>query len=277
MTALNANRDTPRHSVDVDPALISMPVAATTHIYSGSLVCDNGSGYATPGAVSTALLAVGRAEEEVDNNPGSAGDKNVTVRRGCFKYGNSSSSDEITIADRFSTCYIVDDQTVAKTDGSGTRSRAGIVIDVASDGVWVLIGSEVVLNITDVENKALHRLSLNITDADLTDTDTSQAFDFASALPTNALIQGITLVVTEAFSDGSTGTFTATLGDGTTADQYASALDIDATAGTVAGSAVWQPASGVTPTLTVTGSVNLNTASAGDATVHIWYAILATS
>jgi hypothetical protein len=34
-------------------------------------------------------------------------------------------------------CYFVDDQTVAATDGTGTRSPAGIVEEVTSQGVWV--------------------------------------------------------------------------------------------------------------------------------------------
>lgn len=37
-------------------------------------------------------------------------------------------------------CFIVDDQTVAKTNGTNTRSRAGIVAAVDADGVWVQIG-----------------------------------------------------------------------------------------------------------------------------------------
>jgi len=35
------------------------------------------------------------------------------------------------------TCYIVDDETVAKTNGTNTRSAAGTVVGVESDGVWV--------------------------------------------------------------------------------------------------------------------------------------------
>ena len=33
--------------------------------------------------------------------------------------------------------YIVDDETVAKTDGTATRSAAGKVVGLDSDGVWV--------------------------------------------------------------------------------------------------------------------------------------------
>ena len=39
-----------------------------------------------------------------------------------------------------SDCYIVDDQTVAKTNGTNTRSVAGKIIAVDADGVWVKIG-----------------------------------------------------------------------------------------------------------------------------------------
>ena len=36
-----------------------------------------------------------------------------------------------------SDCYIVDDQTVAKTNGGATRCVAGKVWDVDAEGVWV--------------------------------------------------------------------------------------------------------------------------------------------
>ena len=59
----------------------------------------------------------------------------VSVRPSQF--ANSAATDAITLADIGKDCFIVDDQTVAKTDGSGTRSRAGRVFDVDADGVWV--------------------------------------------------------------------------------------------------------------------------------------------
>ena len=50
-------------------------------------------------------------------------------------------TDLIAQADAGSDCYIVDDQTVAKTSGTNTRSRAGIVLAVDADGgVWVQVG-----------------------------------------------------------------------------------------------------------------------------------------
>jgi hypothetical protein len=61
----------------------------------------------------------------------------VDIEKGIFHFANSADTDEITTADIGSNCYIVDDQTVAKTDGTGTRSIAGEVFDVDAQGVWV--------------------------------------------------------------------------------------------------------------------------------------------
>jgi hypothetical protein len=134
MAALTTERDTKHRE---HSRLRSLPVAASTTIYAGSLVCVNAAGYAVPGSTATTLQAVGRAEKTVDNSAGVAGAKNVDVVSGIFKFGNSSSGDAIAIANRFDTVYIVDDQTVALTNGSSTRSVAGMVEDVESDGVWV--------------------------------------------------------------------------------------------------------------------------------------------
>ena len=71
---------------------------------------------------------------------GANGAISVQVKRGTFKYGNSSAGDLIAQADVGADCYIVDDQTVAKTNGSSTRSVAGKIIAVDADGVWVKIG-----------------------------------------------------------------------------------------------------------------------------------------
>ena len=38
------------------------------------------------------------------------------------------------------TVFLVDDNTVALTNGGGTRSVAGVVWQVDSDGVWVELG-----------------------------------------------------------------------------------------------------------------------------------------
>ena len=66
-----------------------------------------------------------------------AGVVNVEIEKGIYRFANSTATDAITTADIGNDCYMVDDQTVAKTNGSSTRSVAGKVFDVDSQGVWV--------------------------------------------------------------------------------------------------------------------------------------------
>ena len=131
--ALAADRNTQMK----DGELISVPVAASVKIYAGALVAADATGYATPGTVATTLTYLGRAEERADNSAGAAGAISVLVRRKkAFKFKNHA-ADLVVQADLGKTCYIVDDETVAKTNGTATRSAAGTVIAVDTDGVWV--------------------------------------------------------------------------------------------------------------------------------------------
>lgn len=139
MTAMSG----PRVPVEKEGRTSTAPVKAATTIHQGALVVmDNG--YAVPGKTGAGLVAIGVAEETVDNSAGSNGAKTVTARRGTFRFFNSASAEEITAAQIGKDCYIVDDQTVAKTDGKvgedpATRSRAGVVVDVDSAGVFVRV------------------------------------------------------------------------------------------------------------------------------------------
>lgn len=130
--ALTQDRNTPAKEGEELP----FPVAAATTIHAGAIVALN-AGYAVNGQAGTTLVYQGRAEEAVDNSAGANGDKTVRVRRGkAFKWKNSG-TDPIAQADVGNTCYIEDDETVAKTDGTGTLSACGTVLAVESDGVWV--------------------------------------------------------------------------------------------------------------------------------------------
>ena len=94
MTALTQDRQTPRRASHE----FVFPVAAATKIFGGSLVCLNATGYATKGATSTTLKCVGMADGMADNSAGANGDIRVKVKRGCYKFANSASTDQI---DRF--------------------------------------------------------------------------------------------------------------------------------------------------------------------------------
>lgn len=131
--ALSADRNTPMR----EGVLYDYPVAADTVIYAGSLIVLDADGNAEPASTATGLVAVGRAEQHVDNGGGAATALTVRVRQGVFRWANSADADAITKAEIGSQCYIVDDQTVAKTSGDDTRSVAGTVVDVDAQGVWV--------------------------------------------------------------------------------------------------------------------------------------------
>lgn len=135
MAALTSGRKTPKR----DGKLFSRPVAAATKIYHGALVCLNAAGNAVPGSTSTTLVADGVATAEADNSGGAAGAVRVEVEKGVFPFANSAAADAITAAEIGDPCYIVDDQTVAKTNGGNTRSLAGTIVDLDAQGVWVRI------------------------------------------------------------------------------------------------------------------------------------------
>lgn len=133
MPALTADRNTPHK----DAEIIGFLTGANVKIFAGSLVVVNAAGFAVPGVTSTTVAYLGRAEESVNNLGGADGAKTVLVRRKkAFKFGNLA-ADLVTQADVGKTCYIVDDQTVAKTNGVNTRSVAGKVLAVDPDGVWI--------------------------------------------------------------------------------------------------------------------------------------------
>ena len=131
--ALAKDRATKERSGDVR----EIGVKGATKIYAGAMVALDGSGRAVPFATATTLKGLGRCERLADNTNGSDGDIKARVRAGIFQYANSAAGDQITAADIGSDCYGVDDQTVAKTNGTNTRSVAGKVFDVDAQGVWV--------------------------------------------------------------------------------------------------------------------------------------------
>jgi hypothetical protein len=139
MSALSQERNTPQYGVEVLPQLTNYPVKAGALLFQGGIAVLNG-GWADKGQVATGLVALGRIEKTIDNSTGANGTQNVPVRQGVFKFGNSAAADAIALVNVGSDCFLVDDQTVALTNGGGTRSRAGKIINVEPDGVWVLLG-----------------------------------------------------------------------------------------------------------------------------------------
>lgn len=134
MTALTEDRRTPQRAGD----LVADPLASGVTIHAGSMYVLNSSGAAKPAAATDTgpVRAVARRRAAAAD-----GDTLTDGVLGVFRFGNSDSTDEIKRADIGSACYVVDDQTVAKTDGGASRPQAGTVFDVDDAGVWVRIGA----------------------------------------------------------------------------------------------------------------------------------------
>lgn len=129
--ALTEDRNTTMKATEV----LVVPMAANTRIFAGALVVADATGHAAPGSPALDLTYLGRAEEFVDNRGGAAGAARIEVRHGkAFCWANDGT---ITQAHLFKTAYIVDDETVAAGDATGTRSAAGRIVDIDTHGVWV--------------------------------------------------------------------------------------------------------------------------------------------
>lgn len=115
----------------------SEPLAAGAEVFAGGIVVvDTATGFAQAAAEGTGLVARGIAQEHVVGGAVD-GETAVKCRHGWHQVKNSAGADEITRAHLGQDAYLVDDETVALTDGGGTRSVAGPIVDVDADGVWI--------------------------------------------------------------------------------------------------------------------------------------------
>ena len=110
-------------------------------IYGGALVAlktASGHTYAQPAATATGLVIVGVASATADNSAGAAAAISVDVQTGIFLLNNDA-LDPVAAANIGTTVYATDDNTVAATSASGTKSAAGTLwdIDAATGNAWV--------------------------------------------------------------------------------------------------------------------------------------------
>ncbi|MCX7284399.1 MAG: hypothetical protein NTX28_10200 [Novosphingobium sp.] len=133
MVALAAARNTPE-KVGSERAI---PLTANAKVYQGGMVQISAAGFGVAAAAAAANVTVGVARESVDNTGGANGAVSVKTRRGIYRFGNSAAGDLIARSEIGKQVYVVDDQTVAKTNNAGARPVAGICFDVDAQGVWV--------------------------------------------------------------------------------------------------------------------------------------------
>lgn len=129
-----------RMTLTRDGTSFADPVAASTVIYAGAMYALDASGNAVPAGTSGSGIARAVAQCQADNSAGAAGDVLTAGRTGVFRFANSASTDLIDRTCIGAVCYIVADDTVAKTSNSSARKAAGTVVDVDDGGVWVRIG-----------------------------------------------------------------------------------------------------------------------------------------
>jgi hypothetical protein len=124
-------------------ALMPVPLAALALILQGTFAVVDANGFAISsadvGGDDQTCLGVWDNSAE---NTGAAGDVVACVRRKQQFLVRNSSTDPVTQADLGSVIYIEDNQTIAKTDGTGARSVGGYFMGFDlqfPDCVWVEI------------------------------------------------------------------------------------------------------------------------------------------
>lgn len=190
--------------------LMSLGIAAAATLYQGGIAML-ASGYARAARIGQGANDFARiADVAASRVPGVAlasqtggaanGTVQLPVQSGDWKAKNSAGSDAITVAQIGHYCFIVDDETVARTSAFGTRPRAGVVVAVESDGVMVRMAPE----IAAAAPRLLH-LPFFIS---ATDLSAGTAIDLVS--PVSGSIQRLTTIVTTAIVTG--GDVTAAVG-----------------------------------------------------------------
>lgn len=130
---MTTNIETPSRS----GVVLELPVAASTHIHAGTLVAANASGQIVPATDTAGLRVIGRADAEVDNSDGAAGDKSVPISRGVFRIKNSEGS-PVAAGSIGDDAFVEDPETV-RGDPSATTLVAGKVLGLDADGEYVWI------------------------------------------------------------------------------------------------------------------------------------------
>lgn len=97
-------------------------------VYQGGRACfDTSTGLVAKAFASTTLVPIGTYVEDQNTASGQKVLINLDKEVVGIWYANSASTDTIVAATIGSDCYLVDDQTVAKTSNSSARSIAGRV------------------------------------------------------------------------------------------------------------------------------------------------------
>ena len=133
------------------PSRGTAPIAANTLIRKGWLIGFDANGRVVPGGTiaSGCVAGVGVSSATYDNRNGSelggaAGAVDVEIEYGIFGFlSKAGGGDDIAADDVGKVCYVVDNQTVALTNGADTRGIAGFISEVRNGLVYVFMGPHV--------------------------------------------------------------------------------------------------------------------------------------
>lgn len=238
----------------------SIPAAAV-RVYDGAAVGSNSSGYGRGFTLGDTFR--GHANGGVDNASGSAGDKNLLLRRGRYCLEVSISGVSITDAMRGSKVYITDDGTYSLRIGL----HVGKVVRYVSSGVAIVE--------FDTE-LAIRTLSETVTKGAMTDNGNTTGYkDFATQLPAGAIVLAVEFDVKTAFigdttavvqvgKSGALAIFTA---------DTAQSIFTAGVKGSAAPVATQYVVSATTVRVTVTGGSDFGAISAGEMDVKIIYLV----
>jgi hypothetical protein len=113
---------------------IIAPVLVATTIYAGNLAGLDGNGNAVECDDIAGIRCIGRLEFDIVNGFTYQNDNEATIKRGVFKYQNSSIN-PLAQLNVGQMCFVETSQVVAST--SVHKVKAGIVVEVDPDGVCV--------------------------------------------------------------------------------------------------------------------------------------------
>lgn len=111
-----------------------IPIKGGIVIPQGAIVDRDANGYLVNAAANTTAKCLGIAPVTYDTTGLADGVKTGEVHFGVWCVASGTSGDAITFADVGKTAYVIDNNTVGKTDGSGARHAGGTIFSVEPDG-----------------------------------------------------------------------------------------------------------------------------------------------
>jgi hypothetical protein len=113
---------------------MSGPLKGGVVIPQGAMIDKDANGFFTNAATNTTGKVMGVAPKTYDTTGLADGAAIGEADCGIFTFANSAGADEITKNDVGLDCYVVDNNTVAKTSNSNARHVAGKIYSVEADG-----------------------------------------------------------------------------------------------------------------------------------------------